>query len=229
MSIVLISPPAVEPVTLNDVKVQLGLAPNEDTDHVKSDLLAQQLRRLMMVARAACEDYTRRAFITQTWQLLRDGWPRTPLDYDRMGYPSIVLPKPPFQSITAFTYVDTEGNLQNVLAPVLGSGQTQPGSNIPTNFTAPLWTCQIDAGSETQPARLIPPFATPWPPVQRVPNNVAITFICGYGATGASVPVQLAQAILFLTQFYYENGAVTDLAIPRVVERLLDPYVNRVA
>jgi uncharacterized phiE125 gp8 family phage protein len=207
MPIVLITPPAVEPVTLADLKSQLGLSPTQDTDHVQSDLLSKRLRRLIAVARAECENITRRVFITQTWKLLLDTWPHRDNRYSEHWYRSIVLPKPPFQSVTTFTYTDTQGDMQDMF----------------------VYGFQTDPGSETQPARLTSPFAQPWPPIRMIPNNVQVEFVCGYGNTGSTVPTPINQAILFLAQFYEENGAVTDLPVPRVVKNLLDPYCNYVS
>lgn len=196
MSLSLVTAPAVEPVTLADAKLQLGLSPYEDTDHIRSEQLAAKLRRYITAARAMCEDYTRRALITQVWVQRMDGW-RNP----------ILLPKPPFQGIVGFTYVDT-------------SGATQDAS---------VYTYQLDHGSETQPARIAPPWATPWPPLRLVQNSVAITFRCGYGDTGASVPPQITQAILFLVEWMYNTGGSVDTAMPRIVTSLLDPYRNLVS
>jgi hypothetical protein len=227
VSIALITPPTLEPVTTADLKLQLGLSPLEDTDHIKARQLGQRLRRHIRTARRECEKRTRRVFITQTWQLQLDGWPRIGEMYAHRLAHSILLPKPPFQSLVSFTYTDTDGNLQNIIDPVLGSGQTQPGSTIATNYTAALWTCQIDPGSETQPAKLYAPFATPWPPVRLIPDNITIQFVCGYGDTGASVPDEITQAILFLAHSYYDPSAFKD--VDKLVDSLLAGYINLVA
>lgn len=276
MAIVLIQGPVVEPVTLAEAKQQCGYSPRQDADHIQSDLLAVRLRRLIRVARSECENITRRVFVTQTWKLLLDGWPSISERYNDRWYPMMALPKPPFQSVTSFNYVDTTGTLQDMA----------------------VYGYQVDPGSETQPARLAPPYAQPWPPLRFVPNNVQVSFKCGYGGpvsvsttasfavlggtarwnagdvgqaisipgvgaasaaltttiasvdsggiatladtatasvanvtayAGQPVPDVLSQAILFLVQFYDENGAVTDLPVPRVVKNLLAPYCNYVS
>ena len=207
MAVVLITPPAVEPVSLSDLKLQIGLSPVDDSDHVRGAMLSQQLRRFITTARVECENRTRRVFITQTWQLLLDGWPWPGIEYDSTGYPSIVLPKQPFQSVGSFNYVDTQGNTQNMAT----------------------YGYQLDPGSETQPARLTPPYAMPWPPVRLIPNNVTVTFTCGYGATGASVPAAITLAILFLAQFYFENGGAANAVEPVIINELLKPYRNYVS
>jgi len=66
MSSILLTPPAVEPVTLADAKAYLRVA-HADDDAVITALIA--------AARSYVEAQTRRALITQTWRLVRDAWP----------------------------------------------------------------------------------------------------------------------------------------------------------
>lgn len=66
MSSILLTPPAVEPVTLADAKTWLRVT-NDDDDGVITSLIAG--------ARSHIEAQTRRAMITQTWRLVRDAWP----------------------------------------------------------------------------------------------------------------------------------------------------------
>lgn len=217
--VLLITPPAIEPITLAEAKLQCGFGPLDDWDHAKQDQLSTQLRAFIAAARRECENYTRRAFITQTWQLQLDNFPGIHLLYNRDGFPSILLPKPPFQSIGFFRYVDVSGVLQTLVVD----------TTYGTNPASPQYGYQLDPGTETQPARLLPPWARPWPPVRMVPNNVLVQFTCGYGNTAASVPSPILIAIKFLVQHFYEVGGAADLPMPRVVRLLLDPYRNLVA
>jgi uncharacterized phiE125 gp8 family phage protein len=66
MSSILLTPAAVEPVTLADAKAYLRVTVDDD-DAVIAALAA--------AARSHIEAQTRRALITQTWRLIRDGWP----------------------------------------------------------------------------------------------------------------------------------------------------------
>lgn len=171
MSIQLIQGPVAEPVTLNDVKLQLGFGPMQDSDRLASQIVNEKLRAFTIAARQDCENWTNRVFITQTWQLLRDSFPGHNLRYDWNGYPEIELPKPPFQSVLSFTYIDVAGSPQTL------TQDTTYGTN-PAN---PQYGYQLERGSETQPGRLLPPFARPWPPTRMVPANVIVRFRCGYG------------------------------------------------
>jgi uncharacterized phiE125 gp8 family phage protein len=66
MSSILLTPPAVEPVTLADAKAYLRVEHSDD-DAVITALIAG--------ARSHVEAQTRRALITQSWRLIRDSWP----------------------------------------------------------------------------------------------------------------------------------------------------------
>jgi uncharacterized phiE125 gp8 family phage protein len=182
MSISLITGPAIEPVTLSDLKLQCGLPPADDTDHIKEQMVAQRLRRHIRGARALCENFTRRVFITQTWQLQLDSWPYVDGRYHGGGslYAQFVIPKPPLQSIQFVNYVDTDGNIQ-VLPAINDYG---------VGVNGPTYGYQLDSGSETQSARLVPAWARPWPPLRLVANAVMVQFKCGYGGpvTVATTP-----------------------------------------
>lgn len=154
---ILITPPPIEPVTVADMMLQLGMG--TPADGTLDAQLTAKLTGLTKAARGHCESYTRRVLITQSWRLLLDGWPHVHRLYLNHGHHPVLLPKQPFQSLTDFTYVDTQGI-------------TQPMS---------VWGFQTDPGSDAQPARLNPPYLMPWPPVRMIPNNISITFKCGYG------------------------------------------------
>jgi uncharacterized phiE125 gp8 family phage protein len=66
MSSILLTPPAVEPVSLADGKAFLRV------DHADDDAV---IAALIAAARSHVEAQTRRALIAQTWRLVRDRWP----------------------------------------------------------------------------------------------------------------------------------------------------------
>ena len=170
-SVALIFGPVVEPVTLNDARLQLGFGPIDDSTREASQIVNDKVRRFIITARQDAENYLQRALITQTWILRRDSFPGHNLRYDWNGYPEIVLPKPPFQSVQRFTYIDVAGFPRHLFQD----------TTFGTNPFNPEYSYQLERGSETQPGRLLPAFAQPWPPTRMVPANVIVQFRCGYG------------------------------------------------
>jgi uncharacterized phiE125 gp8 family phage protein len=96
MSSILLTPPAVEPVTLADAKAWLRVEHDDDDDVITA---------LIAGARMHVEAQTRRALITQTWRLVRDAWPHD----GRIA----VLPAP-LQSIDTVRVYDDAGVAQTV-------------------------------------------------------------------------------------------------------------------
>jgi gp6-like head-tail connector protein len=160
----LITPPAAEPVALSDFKNILRI-PLADTSWDST------LTIYLVAAREQVENYCRIALITQTWLARLDQFPSIPLRYDRNGYPQILLPKPPFQSVQSFTYVDTSGAVQTLTRD----------ASYGTNLAAPFYGYQLTPGGGIFPAALTPPWARPWAPQRMVPANTTIQFRCGYG------------------------------------------------
>ena len=78
MSLQLITPPALEPVTLDEAKAHLKVDTTDD------DAL---IERLIAAARARAEWHTGRAFLTQSWILWLDCWP--PLDVAETPLPRL--------------------------------------------------------------------------------------------------------------------------------------------
>ena len=85
-----ITPPAVEPVTLADVQAQTVVAPNAD------DAL---LLIAISAVRAHGEALTRRSWAPQTIEVVLDGFP----------YGKIELPNGPVTSITSVSYLAADG------------------------------------------------------------------------------------------------------------------------
>lgn len=100
MALRLVTAPAEEPVSLADAKARLRITiDDEDTD----------IEALIVEARAAAEAECGRAFVSQTWSLLLDGFP--------CGR-EIRVPRPPLQSVTWVKYYDADG-VQQTLSSAL--------------------------------------------------------------------------------------------------------------
>jgi uncharacterized phiE125 gp8 family phage protein len=91
MTAALITPPAVEPVTLIEAKAHLRLD-HEDDDDLVSALLA--------AARMHIEALTRRVMIEQVWRVYRDGWP---------AGGTLTLPLGPVTAVTAVVVYAADG------------------------------------------------------------------------------------------------------------------------
>lgn len=95
MPTVLVSPPAVEPVTYTDAKAHMRItATDEDT------LIGQYAKS----ARLWCEQFTRRQFIKATWRVVMDAFPSYKIE----------LPYAPLAVVNSITYVDTDGDWQTL-------------------------------------------------------------------------------------------------------------------
>ena len=91
MALILTAPPAVEPITLAEVKAHLRV----DTD--AEDTLLQSL---ILTSRLQIETSLDLALITQNWSIFRDGW--------GTGR-EIVLPLGPVQSVSSIRIYDSAG------------------------------------------------------------------------------------------------------------------------
>lgn len=98
-SLRVITPPAFEPVTLDEAKAHLRVEITDDDDLIS---------RLITAAREDAEEWQGRAYITQTLRLTLDRFP--------WGDGPIWLPRPPVQSVTQIAYVDSAG-VQQIVDP----------------------------------------------------------------------------------------------------------------
>lgn len=171
--LVLLNPPAVEPISLVELK-QFCRVDYDDTS--QDDVLAT----LGVAARNWVETHVRRRMVRQTWSDYRDFFP----GYYAMvtGQPgsspvlsgpallagiryAIVLPYPPVWSIVNLQYQNGDGNTV-VMNPAM-------------DYVQDL---------ESNPARLTPPFGQMWPVARVVLNAVRVDFQCGYAMPLAVSP-----------------------------------------
>lgn len=101
MSLVLITPPSGEPVSLDEAKAQLRV----ESDNYKDD---DSIAFFIAAARTRVEALTGRALVNQTWDLYADAVPR------RGG--ALELAKGTVQSVASVKYIDTDG-VQQTLDP----------------------------------------------------------------------------------------------------------------
>ncbi len=89
-----IVPPAIEPVTIQEVALQLRY-----DDDMLTPEISGSIADSITAAREWCEGYQNRAYVTQTLELALDRWP--------CGR-AIELPRPPLQAVESVVYVDQD-------------------------------------------------------------------------------------------------------------------------
>lgn len=75
-SIFVETPATVEPLSLAEVKAELGFGPWNDSDHQTESREAVRVRRLITAAREYCETFTRRSFVTKGYVQYLDSPPQ---------------------------------------------------------------------------------------------------------------------------------------------------------
>jgi uncharacterized phiE125 gp8 family phage protein len=93
-SMILITAPTVEPVTLEDAKEQLS---------IQDELQDVNITRRIKEARQWTEEFMGRSLITQTWEMAFNTWPK-----------EMRLRRMPVASITSIKYIDAAGVEQTV-------------------------------------------------------------------------------------------------------------------
>jgi uncharacterized phiE125 gp8 family phage protein len=181
MAVRLITPPAAEPITLVEAKAHLRV------DHSDDDTL---IAALIEASRGYCEQWTARAFVTQTWELVLDDFPD-----------EIMIPMPPLQSITSVIYDDSAG-----IATTLSvleydvDNVSQPGWIVPA---VGGWPTAVWEGINSVRIR----FVAGYNPGTDSPIDLA-----------ANIPQSIKAAILLHVGQLYENRE--DLVVGTIVNRL---------
>lgn len=218
MGLSLVTPPALEPVTLADAKLHL-----RESDTGQDTLITA----LITAARKAIEEKCRRSLITQTWMATLDqfpsptsgsalwapfeiGIPRIPPGDPSAGdlrrkWSGIRLPRGPVIAITSVKYYDAAAAYQT-LSPSL----------YEVDVTAPV-------------AIVAPAISTPWPVTQVRLNAVEVRYTAGFGPAASDVPGDIVAALKLIVGHLYENREAIGVGnmvneLPLAVEYLLAPY-----
>lgn len=115
MNLRVITPPASEPVSIETVKSHLRVDISDDDALIASYLTT---------AREKGEGIARRAFVTQTLELVIDDWP---------GNGVLKLPRPPLQSVSSVRYLDDAGD-EHTFTDYLVDARSEPGKIIFKSF-----------------------------------------------------------------------------------------------
>lgn len=193
MSLYLVTAPTAEPVSVAEAKLHVRQDDADDDELIRS---------LIVAAREYTENFTRRALMTQTWDLKLDTFPYCD---------EIWLPKAPAVSVTSITYVDNDGVTQT--------------------WSTSAYTTDFPTGPHARQGRIVRAYQQTYPQTRMVVNAVAVRFVCGYGAA-AAVPAGIKQAMKLLIGHWYENreAVLTEarmtfpLPTPMAVDSLLWPF-----
>lgn len=201
-SLALVTPPAVEPVTLAEVKL-LARIDTDDEDSL--------LDSFITAARQAAENFTRRSYITQTWRMSldlacepwADNLPEGVYDLPQAAIygdlPNVIrLPKQPIQSVTSIVSFDTD-NTQSTYDP--------------SNYT-------LDAAG----ARIYLNQGSLWPSNMRPADAMRVTYVAGYGSAATDVPQPIRTAIAMHVAQLYETRGMCGCDTPPGCQQLLQQY-----
>lgn len=192
----LVTAPEVEPVSLVEAKAHLRV----DYDLNDDDPL---IAGLIVAARQWCEQYTRRAFITQEWRAT----------FDKFG-DKMPLAWPTVQSVTDIKYRANDGTVSDGGSPPLSA------------LDVMVYVTSADDVS----ARVMLRDGAAWAGTAIHPDAVEVTYEAGYGDTPDDVPMAIRQAILLLVGTWYEfresvsASQAVPTQVPMTVEALLQPY-----
>lgn len=202
MPLILVIPPAEEPISLAEAKLHLRV------DFAEDDAL---IAALITAARQAAETITGRQLVTARWKMTLDSFPGPAFASTGAGQAfslpghAILLHKSPVQSIASIQYLDAASVLQTV-----------PSSTYTSDLSC-------------EPARITPVFGQIWPISLPQIAAVTVTFAAGYGAA-TEVPEGLKSWIkLRVGSLYAHREEVAVLSRGRVellpfIDGLLDPY-----
>lgn len=180
-SLVLITPPASEPISLAEAKLHSRVEISTD-DTLITDLI--------IAARELLETRLNRQIMPVTWDLYLEDFPRGkrfwPYDPVTLRYQDqiITVPKPTLNSVSYIHYYDSNGTLQTL---------------DPSLYTVDTASC-FGRIAQAPPSVATPD--TTWPDTQSgLINSVIIRFIAGY----LILPRCIKQACKLLVDNWYQN------------------------
>ena len=198
-------PPAIEPLTVADVKSHARIDTNDDDQLITNFLIP--------AARQKAELLTRRSFITQQWLAVLDAFPGSYLTGvpfgQTFGIPphAVLLERPPILSIQSIKYTAMDGT----------TGTMNPA----TDFVDLTFGATVRADNLM---RITPQFGKIWPITLPQIGSVQIAYTAGYGPLATSVPATIRNWMLLRVAALYENREEVIVGTRIVVAEL--PYID---
>jgi hypothetical protein len=197
---IIVTPPAVEPVSLAEARSHL-LLPSTVTDQ------DAEIQELITSAREFAENFTGRTYVHTTYDWVLDHWPMPASLAQRALMQTLNMPSPPLAeirpprsplvSVASITYYDPQG-VQRTLDPAV---------------------YQVMTGT---PGRIIPAFAQAWPAVRSWPGSITVRFVAGYSADASGVPKAVKSAIRLMVGGWFTNREHIARQRPRVLPSGVD-------
>lgn len=199
MTLVLVTPPAVEPITLDEARLHLRLDGVGSPDAHDDDTLVSGL---IAAVRQQLEQTLGRALCTQTWDLMLDRFPC-------MGHDApIKLPRPPLQQVDFVDYLDTDGVWQR-LSPSLY--QVTGASGFAPAKLRPAWNQSWPSTRDQSEA-------------VRVRFTAGYLDNSSPGDTQEGVPGPIKTAIKQSLAAFYQNRGDKSVTLPEQAVALVAPY-----
>jgi uncharacterized phiE125 gp8 family phage protein len=196
MRIALVTPPALEPVSLAEAKLYLRVGHDEDDTLIEA---------MTSAARELCEAHVSRSFIATTFDLYFDAWPGSNYNIHQSVYTwedrIIRIPRD-VASVVEVAYLDAAG--------------------VSQTLDPSLYIVSTGAPGRISPAYGVShPLGQAWPFTRQQIDAVRIRFVAGYGETADQVPKAVWQAILLTLGHLYENRGEESLELPAAAKALL--------
>lgn len=186
MNIILVTPPAVEPITAAEAFYKLKLTTDPEAD-VSEEPDYAEVMRCIKTAREDCEQITRRAFVTQTLKMVqgpaKEGDRRGLLWYMNGGtwdWGRIELKRPPLISVTSVKYYD-ESNVLQTVSPsnYFTTSGLVPRVQFVEGFDAPSVYLREDAIQVEYVAGYAPSTDSPPDLAANVPDKIKSAILLG--------------------------------------------------
>jgi uncharacterized phiE125 gp8 family phage protein len=184
-SIKAITPPAIEPVSVDEVKSCAHI------DHDDDDVLIASWIR---AGREIAEAYQNRAYIHQDIRVTLNGWPSLPF----------LLPRAPMIQPTILAAGATTTTAEPGVQTPIFSLTYYDVNNVETEYDAN----NLIIDSDSEPAKIDLNYGVSWPvSLLRSIDAVRIEYTAGYGTVPEDVPAAVRDAIILYCSYRNESRA----------------------
>jgi len=224
MSVVVVTPPAATPISLDQAKHHLRVDHDDDNE---------QITMIIAAATATFDGPAAtlgRSLMKQTLAMKLDAFPCAISNFDVWDRQRLQASRLPVYFEGWRSYL----RLQQIplpLPPVIGNVTVKylDGSGVEQTLN-PVSYRTLGVGSTC--SRLALASGQSWPATEFIEESVTIQWDAGYGAAAENVPAPLRHAILLMIGHFYENrqsvyvdpSRVQAVELPQGVEALIAPY-----